>query len=446
MRKWLCYNLKLLHMQLTQRAFCILLMFYCSVATAQNLVPNPGFEDYNNCPTDRSEIVYSPGYDSFPTAKYWVSPLSATTPDYYNTCATNPLVSVPYNTYNGYRQPHSGNAYAGISMFSGFPAHTEINDYREYLQTKLAQPLMAGHSYLVSFFVNLTYHLPELYNVISVDRVGAYLSIQKIDSDISFLNKALYLDVQAQVESQPGAFITDTSKWVKIRGIYTAQGGEEWLTLGRFKDSHSILGYKLLYSPVSSIDSLHSACYMYVDDVCVLDLENITTSDTTIHSTSFPMVLEGSNTEGEYLWNTGGKEQTQLIASPGTYWRATTGNCSYRVDSIHVVKSDTRECLWLPTAFTPNGDGKNDQYGPEHYCYTPFFYYDFSIYNRWGERIYQTDNPDRKWDGRWRGVQQDAGTYFYQLSYTYTAQPGYVSVNSQKSNLKVIKGDFELLR
>src|SRR5688572_2216175 len=98
---------------------CAVTFFSCSIAVAQNLVPNPGFEVYNNCPPDRSAIAYSPDYTSFPTAVAWVSALSNTTPDYYNTCATNPLVQLPFNTYNGYQEAHGGNAYAGIAVASG---------------------------------------------------------------------------------------------------------------------------------------------------------------------------------------------------------------------------------------------------------------------------------------------------------------------------------------
>lgn len=145
----------------------------CTNVAAQNLVPNPGFEVYNNCPPDRSAIAYSPDYTLFPTALSWVSALSNTTPDYYNSCATNPLVQLPFNTYNGYQEPHGGNACAGIAVASGFPKTPILSDYREYLEVKLTKPLVAGKRYYLNFFVNMTFHKPESTTEIVIDMIGA---------------------------------------------------------------------------------------------------------------------------------------------------------------------------------------------------------------------------------------------------------------------------------
>jgi len=422
-----------------------LIYLYCIPAQAQNLVPNPGFEYFNNCPSTRSEIVFSPAYDSFPSVTDWVSPLNVTTPDYYNVCATSAFVAVPYNTYNGYRQPHGGNAYAGISMFTGFPLRPQIDDYREYLQTRLSEPLMQGHTYYISFFVDQTYHLADDFNIISVDKIGLCLTDHKVDTVLDFAHKVLALDIQPQVESPAGVFFTDSSKWVKVHGTYMATGGEQWLTIGYFANAVPV-SCRLLHSPVASLDSIHCTAYMYVDDVCVIDMQNVHVHDTTIYSSSFPMVLQAADVHGEYIWNTGGKGSAQLIQFPGTYWRMAWGDCEYAIDTIHVIKQNIDECLWLPNAFTPNNDGLNDKFGPVPHCFTGFYYYDFSIYNRWGQRIFDTDDPEKQWDGRWKGRLQDPNTYFYMLQYTLVAHPGYKSVSAIGNDLHVIKGDFELLR
>jgi len=427
------------------RVLPALISLYSISLSAQNLVPNPGFEYYNNCPTDRSQVVYSPGYDSFPSVRDWVSPIDATTPDYYNVCGTSPSVTVPFNTLNGSRQPHGGSAYAGIAMFTGLPHHHELDDYREYLQTKLVSPLLQGHTYYISFFVNEVYHAPQDFNIISVDRIGLLLSDNKVDTSINYTHKMLAIAGQPQVVSTAGTFFTDTSKWYKIHAVYKAAGGEQWLTIGRFADSLPI-ACQLLYSPVGALDSIHCTAYMYVDDVCVLDMENAQTHDTAIYSSSFPMTLAATSVSGEYYWHNGGKDSTQLIEFPGTYIREAWGDCGYFVDTIHVIKESAKECLWLPNAFTPNGDGLNDAFGPVHHCFTGFFFYEFSVYNRWGQRIFDTDDPEKQWDGRWKGRLQDANTYFYMLQYTLTAQPGYSTANSGSNDLHVVKGDFELLR
>lgn len=80
----------------------------------------------------------------------------------------------------------------------------------------------------------------------------------------------------------------------------------------------------------------------------------------------------------------------------------------------------------VPSAFTPNGDGLND------YLY-PLGAYKarairFSVYNRFGQRVFYSESMSKKWDGRFRGQEADAGTYVWQLEYinTVTNKPAYL--------------------
>jgi len=67
--------------------------------------------------------------------------------------------------------------------------------------------------------------------------------------------------------------------------------------------------------------------------------------------------------------------------------------------------------LYMASAFSPNGDGRNDLIGP--IWYHEFQLKNFSIYNRWGDLMFHTSDPNERWDGRWRGVMQPVGTYVY---------------------------------
>ncbi len=69
----------------------------------------------------------------------------------------------------------------------------------------------------------------------------------------------------------------------------------------------------------------------------------------------------------------------------------------------------------VPGAFTPNGDGLNDELGPLNaYKVTDL---EFRIYNRKGIRVFETRNWQQKWDGTWRGEPQDPGVYTWTLRY-----------------------------
>ncbi|MBI1220980.1 MAG: PKD domain-containing protein [Bacteroidetes bacterium] len=66
---------------------------------------------------------------------------------------------------------------------------------------------------------------------------------------------------------------------------------------------------------------------------------------------------------------------------------------------------------FVPTAFTPNADGMNDVFKPVGDNYV--IEYEFIILNRWGSRMFSTDDPDQGWDGRFTGKIAESGMYVY---------------------------------
>ncbi|MBI3138999.1 MAG: gliding motility-associated C-terminal domain-containing protein [Sphingobacteriales bacterium] len=85
--------------------------------------------------------------------------------------------------------------------------------------------------------------------------------------------------------------------------------------------------------------------------------------------------------------------------------------CS-NTDSITVfVTTDNKSLYLMPGGFTPNNDGINDCYGIKYWGAITEL--DFSIYNRWGERIFHTTVPSACWDGKINGVTQDAAVFIY---------------------------------
>lgn len=85
---------------------------------------------------------------------------------------------------------------------------------------------------------------------------------------------------------------------------------------------------------------------------------------------------------------------------------------------ITVVDPDDLDCdqIFLPNAFTPNGDGLNDAYGISN----PFALQQlisFEIYDRWGERVFFTTNPFDKWDGNFKGQEMNSGVLLYKVRY-----------------------------
>lgn len=74
--------------------------------------------------------------------------------------------------------------------------------------------------------------------------------------------------------------------------------------------------------------------------------------------------------------------------------------------------------VFVPNAFTPGGDGRNDVFKPLNAFKVE--QYEFVIYNRWGQEIFKTRDPRRGWDGTIGGVVQNTGTFIWTLRYTTT--------------------------
>ncbi len=85
------------------------------------------------------------------------------------------------------------------------------------------------------------------------------------------------------------------------------------------------------------------------------------------------------------------------------------------IDSIRVVVdfSDKYGNPAIPSAFSPNKDGKNDCFAIKNWPRSTTF--SFEIFDRYGQLIFSTANTDACWDGTLRGKQQPEGTYIYQI-------------------------------
>jgi gliding motility-associated-like protein len=98
-------------------------------------------------------------------------------------------------------------------------------------------------------------------------------------------------------------------------------------------------------------------------------------------------------------------------------------------DSLHISITN----ITLPNAFTPNGDGENDVFIIRGTGLK--FVTSFKIFNRWGEVVFITQDGNLGWDGNYKGVPQELGTYIYNVQATFTN-------GVQKS----LKGSLELIR
>jgi len=117
-------------------------------------------------------------------------------------------------------------------------------------------------------------------------------------------------------------------------------------------------------------------------------------------------------TTGPWVTDANGDVTIDIVSSVAgnVLITATVGNQSIKFGSPAKVRFVAIN-IYVPHVFTPNGDGVNDVLKPILVGIAQFHY--FSIYNRWGNLIYTTQDANAGWDGRWKGVVQPVETYLW---------------------------------
>lgn len=435
--------------------FSVFLLLISTLAYGQaNLVPNPSFEDYNGCPTFASQLD---------RAAPWFNP-NVGTPEYFNTCATAAsFISLPAGTTGHFQYPRTGNGFAGFYTFS-----TEVQNMREYVEVELTEPLENGKCYYLEFFVNA----PNDFELAS-DGIGAYVS----QGAITGTNPNIFM-VTPQIENPSSNVITDTLGWTKVSGYFTATGGENHITIGNFRDDTSTnltqinwnvwyVGTSYLYVDDVTL-RLHEFDVELGSDTTSCDGETIELKAETDGATSYvwengsSQPTRNANTEGKYwvevrldgcltsdtimvitepqpiielgndirlcneqevaivaksnienpTWQNGISDSIFITNKSGVYWAEVSNECGTTSDTVLVKIEDCVCYIYIPNAFTPNGDNTNDEFSIGYDC--SFASFDFRIFDRWGNIIFKTSEPDFEWNGGNFPI----GNYTYQLRYS----------------------------
>jgi len=117
-----------------------------------------------------------------------------------------------------------------------------------------------------------------------------------------------------------------------------------------------------------------------------------------------------------YQWSTGSVGDFIDIINFGTYYLTVTDlNSCTGTDSITIQR---KNCIYIgiPNAFTPNGDTKNDIFKPTIFQAVKSF--SFIVFNRYGQKVFETNEYGKGWDGNFKGKPQLAGSYVYHIKYT----------------------------
>ncbi len=206
---------------------------------SQNLVPNPSFEEYIDCPWSSTELHQN--------CVDWYS--FALTPDYFNACSEY-MAGVPSNAW-GYQSAITGEAYAALITYSSI----FVNE-REYIAAPLTSSLEPGESYYVMFYVSLfdggvidNYHC-------AIDRIGA-----KFFEDPDYSPDNPY-SPENESDIEYNELMSDTANWVLIDGWFEADQEYDWFAIGNF--------YEDIHTDTMQMGD-PGYCYgmYYIENVCI---------------------------------------------------------------------------------------------------------------------------------------------------------------------------------
>jgi gliding motility-associated-like protein len=115
-----------------------------------------------------------------------------------------------------------------------------------------------------------------------------------------------------------------------------------------------------------------------------------------------------------YQWSDGSNNRYFSTTTPGIVWVALKDsfNCTFTDTTVFVEKCSPQ--VYIPTSFSPNGDGKNDFLIFSAYNVDQI---EFKVFDRWGEVVFETVNKDIFWDGTYKGEALPIGLYHWIVNY-----------------------------
>ncbi len=254
-----------------------------------NLVPNSGFEQYGTCPEHPNPSAIGleqickavPWFQPYqPNESEWSSGCGGSSSDFFHTCSGQ----IPYILYTDFQYPHIGNGFSGINL-GGPPPPLEG---REYLEIKLLNVLKGNKKYCVAWNSNLSKT-----SKFGSNKAGVYFS----NDTIFQYNNWSRIPVIPQVENL--AIVMDTQNWVPFHQIFTAEGGEKFMTVGNFREN-SMIETQILYPN-------NTWSYYYFDDFGVYELPEISAGlggeiDTLGENVNLQASCEGCWDDLVYRW------------------------------------------------------------------------------------------------------------------------------------------------
>jgi gliding motility-associated-like protein len=461
----------------------------------QNLIPNPGFDSIVSCPTWNLIITDSSRINKI--APPWFSTLQPkSSPDIFNRCSnsTTPELGVPYNRGYSYQQPQSGNGYAGIWTY----AAPITNEPREYLSTPLVKALNKKSQYFIRFYVSpLGLPVNSQIGMVYTDAIGLALTEAPFSTEGLTIVVNPSIENPKRKFIKDTVAWTAVSGCYQARGgeKYATIGNFQHDTATLFEFEKPTRTTKLAYYYIEDVsihefnplpDTIVLTCvgetqkynaaflngsYKWhtgsTDSVITItksgtytvqiSIDNCILTDSVVvivppDAQKKPQILRGDTTlcegkeievsaaaiPGQYAWSTGAKTPSIIVNKANNYAITVTNRCGIYNDDVSIAFKKCGCKVFVPTAFSPNGDGVNDELEVYFGCDFDYKVKRFHIYNRWGNLVFSSENTNTiKWDGAMTNQKSDLGIHVWFLEYEYE-EGGETKTVTESGNFTII--------
>lgn len=139
--------------------------------------------------------------------------------------------------------------------------------------------------------------------------------------------------------------------------------------------------------------------------------------------------------DGSNIWSVNGlpffsDELTYTFSNEGTYnivVKRENGPC-YVEQTLQVIVTECPGVIyWVPNCFTPDGNETNQLFGPVMSDGYDINGFEFLIFNRWGNVVWESHDPDGKWDGTYGGIKCSDGVYIWKIQFNVFGDDGKIS-------------------
>jgi gliding motility-associated-like protein len=401
-------------------------IFQVQVGFSQNLIPDEDFEFHFNgfdCPIPSQSLLNS---------EFWHN-VAGTCDLYVKDCVASSIETQAVRQY-----PGEGNNFLGF--WGIFTDAGKMGS--EIFGTTLRRPLEGGIPHFFSIDVRYRgkWNSPE-----EIDHqyyphycfsnpamaLQVYLehdtiqSATKIDFDAAF---NINIEPLFTFDKYPFQDTIPSFEWTTLAECFIADGGEAHLGFSMTIDSFT--ASSPCDSTYQTLDGQISRVYYNVDKIKMIPMPTYITDTLLlcreVGEVSVDMKTYFPNMAVEYLdveWQDGFQTYIRTLTAPGIYTYRMNYRCGHVIFEFFIKEKKCEVTAFVPNAFTPNFDGRNDELFAYFSADFPISNYEFMVFDRWGNLFYSSAINDgfTGWDGTVNGKNAPIGVYIWALKFKHHA-------------------------